>query len=223
MADEINPQQFANVVNTGTGWQKVSRQVPNHSFLSLFGLAPRYRTVNDWRRVQREGTNTGYDDFQAALRGQQNPVSAPAPTVPTAPAQATPATASAAPPVTPVSAHGVNDTGRTLPFNPIPTMPNYQTTNGASGASGAWAGAGAPVQTSGGGTSAPAPVSSGFGILSALFGGGFGGTQKPVVNKKGQVVSQPYEAALRERPADIQGLVSMSRQPGFTGFRGGRE
>lgn len=94
---------------------------------------------------------------------------------------------------TPVSSYGVNDTGRTLPFNPNPTSSNYRTTQGPGSSpyrAPQWAGGGESQQYQGG--------SSPDGLLGFLFGR-----------------QEPYEAALRERPGDIQNLVSMTRKPSF--------
>lgn len=125
----------------------------------------------------------GLDD---PSRGQQ-PAPAPAPTV---------LGAAEAPVRTPVSSYGVNDTGRTLPFAPVPTFAN-NTTLGAAKAP-TWAGGGDAGASSGSisGVSTSTPFG---GLLSMLFGGG--------------QQSGGYEAALRERPEDIQRLVSMTRNP----------
>jgi hypothetical protein len=133
-------------------------------------------------------------------------------------AQATPGgtPATAAPVRTPVSSYGENNTGRTTPFAPNPTYANRTTLP-----------MGGPVYPNGsgspsgqGGGAAPAGQSndpfSGFlgGLLSLLTG------KKPGAGGDGE-----YEAALRERPDDIQRLVSMTKNPtGGTnagGFLGG--
>lgn len=109
----------------------------------------------------------------------------------------------------PASSYGVNDTGRTTPFNPNPTMPDYRSVdNGKGTGSVDWAGGGQSQQYTGpGGNAAPAAQASPFmGLLATLFGKLPGAQQQQ---------AQPYEAALRERPADIQNLVSMTRRPGF--------
>ena len=106
---------------------------------------------------------------------------------------------------TPVSAYGVNNTGRTLPFNPNPTQPDYRSVeNGKGFGSVSMPGGGQSQQYQGGSSSGG--NNFGGGLLSFLFGwpgGGFG--QK----------EEPYEAALRERPGDVQNLVSMTRKPTF--------
>jgi hypothetical protein len=108
------------------------------------------------------------------------------------------------PAYTPVSNYGVNDTGRTYPFNPNPTMPDYRSVdNGKGTGSVSWAGGGTSQQYGAGGGSGGSGGSDNpfMGLLSMIFG-----------NKQ---QSAPYEAALRERPGDVQNLVSMSKRPGF--------
>lgn len=113
------------------------------------------------------------------------------------------------PAYTPVSAYGVNDTGRTLPFNPNPTQPDYRSVeNGKGFGSVSMPGGGQSQQyqsgSSGGFDGLPSSRLGGLlGFLFGRLGGGFG--QK----------EEPYEAALRERPGDIQNLVSMTRNPSF--------
>lgn len=106
---------------------------------------------------------------------------------------------------TPVSSYGVNDTGRTYPFNPNPTMPDYRSVdNGKGTGSVSWAGGGASGQSGGGGS-----AQGGDGLL--------GGILAMILGKNQPAQSAPYEAALRERPGDVQNLVSMTRKPGFGG------
>lgn len=99
----------------------------------------------------------------------------------------------------PVASHGVNDTGRTTPFNPNPSFAN-NTTFGSAGAPAYPAGSGSPSSQGGGAPSSSNPL----GMLGSLFA--------MLGLPMGQQGAQ-YEAALRERPADIQRLVSMSRRP----------
>ena len=90
---------------------------------------------------------------------------------------------------TPVSSYGINDAGRTYPFNPNPTAADYRTVYGS---------ASAPQWANTGGTKRTA-------LLPGLFG--------KLLNLKS--TPEPYEAALRERPGDVQNLVSMTRRPTF--------
>lgn len=99
------------------------------------------------------------------------------------PVQATPAPRAIP---SPVANYGTNDTGRTTPFNPNPSFSNNTTLPMS-----------APTWPSGSG-GAPMP-----------FGGFLGAIISAAKGKGGET----YEAALRERPADIQRLVSMSRLP----------
>jgi hypothetical protein len=114
------------------------------------------------------------------------------------------------PAYTPVSNYGVNDTGRTLPFNPNPTQPNYRTVTGPAASpyrAPQWAGGGTSQQYQGGGSSGGSMGGGdGIGGLLGWLLGGLPGQQE-----------EPYEAALRERPGDVQNLVSMTRKPGFGG------
>ena len=112
---------------------------------------------------------------------------------------------SPAPAHTPISAYGINDTGRTTPFAPNPSFANM-TTLGAGAA---------PTYADGSGGVGQSPGGNGRsfeGLLGMLFGQGNG-------------QQQPYEAALRERPSDIQSLVSSVSQgragPNPGGFLGG--
>ncbi len=113
----------------------------------------------------------------------------PGPNMGAAPAPAQPVTPTGA---TPISAYGINDTGRTTPFNPNPSFAN-NTTLGA---------ARAPAYPAGSGSASGSSSASGaLGILS------------PLLALFGLQQGNQYEAALRERPADVQRLVSTSRLP----------
>jgi hypothetical protein len=100
---------------------------------------------------------------------------------------------------TPVSSYGVNDTGRTYPIAPNPTYANNTTLDKKGKpafAPPAWAYPGSGATAGTGGSSSPFG-----GFLGALLAGLTG--KNPVAGG--------YEAALRERPKDIQALVSMTR------------
>lgn len=122
---------------------------------------------------------------------------------------------------TPYTNYGVNDSGRTLDPNPNPSFA-LNTTLGAAGAPSYPSGSGTPSRQGPGGSN-PTPTGS----ASDPFGGFLGGLLSLFGIKKPGEGEAPYEAALRERPDDIQKLVSMTRRPAaergqnYGGFLGG--
>lgn len=160
-----------------------------------------------------------YDQTDPAVRalyGLDDPNrNKPAATAATAPAGATTPEKT----YTPYTNYGVNDTGRTLSPNPNPSFA-LNTTMGAAGAPSYPTGSGSASLQGG---ANPAPTGS----SSSPFGGFLGGLIGLLTGKKPVAESAPYEAALRERPDDIQQLVSMTRRPAaergqnYGGFLGG--
>lgn len=91
--------------------------------------------------------------------------------------------------------YGVNDTGRTYPYNPNPSYSNNTTVPMSAPTY--------PAGSGGGGSTSSA---------ADPFGGFLGGLLGLLTGRKPQQ-SGAYEPALRERPEDIQALVSMTRMP----------
>lgn len=140
-----------------------------------------------------------YDSMDPAVRrlyGLDQPQAAPAATTGTAPAAGT-----AQQGYTPVSAYGVNDTGRTTPFAPNPTYTNTTTLPMAG-----------PTYAPGSGSQSMQGGSAPAAATNDPFGGFLGGLIGLLTGKKQTAQDDgQYEAALRERPADIQRLVSMTQ------------
>lgn len=114
---------------------------------------------------------------------------------------------------TPYTNYGTNDTGRTLSPNPHPSYSVNSTIAH-----------GAPTYPDGSGTASrqnPQPTGAGGSTspLAGLFGNSeasknpFLGFLGALLGINGPTQKPTYEAALRERPEDIQRLVSMTRRP----------
>jgi hypothetical protein len=129
----------------------------------------------------------------------------------------------------PAASYGVNDTGRTTPFAPNPTFAAGEKDK-YKGPTWAYPG---PQYTNGGGQQSGGLGGGAGGLLGMLFGMSpeYQNSNSPFarmfMNAQQKQQGQPlYEAALRERPEDIQRIVSMTRgENGQTfdtdGFLGG--
>lgn len=180
-----------------------------------FGLIPNFPAI-PFGKAQTTSVYDQTDPAVRALYGLDDPNRNA-----TAPATTTTGTAGATTPereYTPYTNYGVNNTGRTLSPNPNPSF-SLNTTLGQ---------AKAPTYPDGsGGTSMQGGANPTATGASDPFSGFLGGLFSLLTGKKQTTGGDQYEAALRERPEDIQRLVSMTQRPAsersanYGGFLGG--